>query len=153
MENAGETGEEGTRTREKEEDGGGGKKTVGDHSRVRNVLERERTLSTVLFAKEVFFSLVIACIVVAVYALLYIGAVWNPGTWVSMSVVQAGGLLLTPYCAKTKNKKTKKKVKYTERIDVIIANDDQGFDVKRILHVADSYLKKLDAVSPSLAKQ
>eukprot|EP01102_Stenamoeba_stenopodia_P002645 TRINITY_DN12503_c0_g1_i1.p1 TRINITY_DN12503_c0_g1~~TRINITY_DN12503_c0_g1_i1.p1 ORF type:complete len:546 (-),score=115.34 TRINITY_DN12503_c0_g1_i1:63-1700(-) len=89
---------------------------------MKNILQRERTLSTVLFAKEVVFSLIIACLVVTIYILLYIGAVWNP-------------------------------IKYTERNDVIIANDDRGFDMKKILHTADDYIDKLDAVSHSLAKK
>jgi len=44
-----------------------------------NVLKREGKLSGVLFAKEIVISLVLACVVVVIYVLLYIGAVWNPG--------------------------------------------------------------------------
>jgi len=46
---------------------------------IANVLKREGKLSGILFAKEIVFSLVLACLVVVVYVLLYIGAVWNPG--------------------------------------------------------------------------
>lgn len=114
---------------------------------IKNVLRREAQLSTVLFAKEVLFSLILACLVVTVYILLYIGAVWNPCTFVCLFLLLLFVVLLKLISFRLLL------VKYTSRIDVIIANDDEGFDVKKMLRVADDYIEKLDKVSPSLAKK